>query len=81
MAFHNDGYITPIIGDLIEVGVDILNPVQLKCIDPAEIKEKFGGRLCFMGIIDEQETLPLGTIDNLKKEILERVTTVGYNGV
>jgi len=35
IAFHSDGYIAPIIGDLIEVGVDILNPIQPKCLDPA----------------------------------------------
>lgn len=80
VAFHSDGFITPIISDLIEVGVDILNPVQPKCMDPSEIKEKFGKDLCFMGTIDEQETLPFGTIDVLKKEILERITKVGYNG-
>lgn len=80
VAFHSDGYITPIISDLIEVGVDILNPVQPKCMDPVEIKEKFGKDLCFMGTIDEQETLPFGTVNDLKKEILERIQTVGYNG-
>jgi uroporphyrinogen decarboxylase len=80
VAFHSDGFVTPIISDLIEVGVDILNPVQPKCMDPAEIKEKFGKDLCFMGTIDEQETLPFGTVDDLKKEILERIQTVGYNG-
>jgi len=66
--------------DLIEVGIDILNPVQPKCMNPAEIKEKFSKGLCFMGTIDEQEILPFGTIDDLKKEILERITKVGYNG-
>lgn len=80
IAFHSDGYIMPIINDLIEVGVDILNPVQPKCMNPAEIKERFGKELCFMGTIDEQETLPFGTTDDLKKEILERITKVGYNG-
>jgi len=80
IAFHSDGFITPIISDLIEIGVDILNPVQPKCMDPAEIKEEFGKDLCFMGTIDEQETLPFGSIDDLKKEILKRVRTVGYNG-
>ena len=80
VAFHSDGYITPIINDLIEVGVDILNPVQPKCMDPEEIKKSFGEKLCFMGTIDEQETLPFGTIDDLKKEILQRIKTVGYNG-
>lgn len=80
IAFHSDGYITPIINDLIDVGVDILNPVQPKCMDPGLIKKKFGKELCFMGTIDEQETLPFGTIEDLKKEILERVKKVGYNG-
>ena len=80
IAFHSDGYITPVIEDLIEVGVDILNPVQPKCMDPGEIKSKFGDRLCFMGTIDEQEVLPFGTIEDLKKEIDIRLKTVGYNG-
>ncbi|MBN1298312.1 MAG: hypothetical protein JW997_01345, partial [Actinobacteria bacterium] len=80
IAFHSDGYITPIIQDLIEVGVDILNPVQPKCMDPKEIKKRFGDRLCFMGTIDEQEVLPFGSIEDLKKEIDTRISTVGYNG-
>ena len=80
VAFHSDGYITPIINDLIEVGVDILNPIQPKCMNPSDIKERFGKDLCFMGTIDEQETLPFGTINDLEKEILERITKVGYNG-
>ncbi|MCG9479687.1 MAG: hypothetical protein K9H14_05695 [Actinomycetia bacterium] len=80
IAFHSDGYIMPIIDDLIEVGVDILNPVQPKCMDPAQIKERFGKHLCFMGTIDEQETLPFATIEALKEEILTRIQTVGYNG-
>ncbi len=80
IAFHSDGYITPIIEDLIEVGVDILNPVQPKCMDPKEIKDKFGDRLCFMGTIDEQEVLPFGSIADLKNEIDTRISTVGYDG-
>lgn len=80
IAFHSDGYITPIINDLIEVGVDILNPVQPKCMNPAEIKDKYGEKLCFMGTIDEQEVLPFGTIDDLAKEIDLRIGTIGYNG-
>ena len=80
IAFHSDGYITPVIDDLIEVGVDILNPVQPKCMDPKEIKERFGDRLSFMGTIDEQQVLPFGTIEDLKYEIDTRLKTVGYNG-
>jgi uroporphyrinogen decarboxylase len=80
MAFHSDGYITPIIEDLIDVGVDILNPIQPKCMNPEKIKNQFGDRLCFMGTIDEQETLPFGSIADLKNEIDTRFKTVGYNG-
>ncbi len=80
IAFHSDGYITPVIEDLIEVGVDILNPVQPRCMDPKEIKDRFGDRLSFMGTIDEQEVLPFGTIEDLKNEIDLRLETVGYNG-
>ncbi|MHB1375871.1 MAG: uroporphyrinogen decarboxylase family protein [Candidatus Humimicrobiaceae bacterium] len=80
IAFHSDGYITPIIEDLIEVGVDILNPVQPKSMNPKEIKDKFGGHLCFMGTIDEQEVLPFGNIEDLRNEIDTRLETVGFNG-
>lgn len=80
IAFHSDGYIKPIIDDLIEIGVDILNPVQPKCMDPKDIKDRFGDRLCFMGTVDEQEVLPFGTIQDLKVEIDTRIKTVGYNG-
>ncbi len=80
IAFHSDGYIVPIIDDLIEIGVDILNPVQPKCMDPKIIKDNFGSKLCFMGTIDEQETLPFGTIEDLKIEIDERIETVGKSG-
>ena len=80
IAFHSDGYITPIIEDLIEIGVDILNPVQPKCMDPKEIKDRFGNYISFMGTIDEQEVLPFGSIEDLKIEIDNRIENVGYNG-
>lgn len=80
VAFHSDGYIIPVINDLIEIGVDILNPVQPNCMDPAMVKKEFGNKLCFMGTIDEQRTLPFGTIEDLKKEIDNRIETVGKGG-
>ena len=80
IAFHSDGYIVPIIDDLVEVGVDILNPVQPKCMDTKMIKEKFGKRLCFMGTVDEQETLPFRTIEDLRVELEERIRTIGKGG-
>lgn len=80
VAYHSDGNILPIIPELIEVGVDILNPIQPACMDPAEIKRQFGDRLCFWGSIDEQHTLPYGTPEDVRQEVLLRLRTIGKGG-
>lgn len=80
VAYHSDGYITPIIPELAEIGVDILNPLQPACVDPAKVKREFGDKLCFWGSIDEQYTLPFGTPDEVREEVLNRLRTVGKGG-
>lgn len=80
VAYHSDGDFRRIIPELIEIGLDVLNPVQPRCMDPAEIKTQYGDRLCFWGTIDEQRTLPFGTPDDVRAEVLERLTTVGRGG-
>lgn len=60
VVMHSDGYITEIIEDLIEIGVDAIN-AQLFCMDMDELEEKFGGRICFWGEIDRQYILPFGS--------------------
>jgi len=80
VAYHSDGMILPIVPDLIEIGLDILNPIQPKSMDPAKVKEKFGDRLCFWGTIDEQETLPFGTPGDVRAEVLLRLETIGRDG-
>jgi uroporphyrinogen decarboxylase len=80
VAYHSDGMIAPIIPELIEIGVDVLNPIQPACMDPAQIKRQFGDKLCFWGSIDEQHTLPFGTPADVQREILERLNTIGKNG-
>jgi uroporphyrinogen-III decarboxylase len=72
--------IDPIIPELIDIGVDVLNPIQPACMDPAQIKRQFGDKLCFWGSIDEQHTLPFGTPADVQREILERLNTIGKNG-
>lgn len=79
-AYHSDGMIEPIIPDLIEVGLDVLNPVQPASMDPAALKRKYGESLCFWGSIDEQKTLPFGTPEDVRREVRQRVETVGKNG-
>lgn len=68
---HSDGYITEIIEDLIEVGVDAINS-QLFCMDMAELGKKYKGRISFWGEIDRQDLLPNAG----KKEIKEAVEQV-----
>jgi uroporphyrinogen decarboxylase len=79
--FHSDGNIEPIIGDLIEVGVDILNPVQPECMDPATLKRQYGDRLSFWGTIGTQSTMPHGTPDEVRRVVKERIETVGPEGL
>jgi len=78
--YHSDGNIEEIIPGLIEAGVDVLNPVQPECMDPAEIKEKYGDKLSFWGTIGTQTTMPFATPEEVKREVKLRVETVGKNG-
>lgn len=80
VAYHSDGDIRLIIPDLIEIGLDVLNPVQPACMDPAWVKKEFGDRLCFWGTIDEQHTLPFGSAEEVREQVLERIKTVGAGG-
>jgi len=80
VAYHSDGMIYPIIPELIEIGVDVLNPIQPACMDPARIKREFGDKLCFWGSIDEQHTLPFGKPAEVRQEVITRLKTVGKNG-
>ncbi len=80
IAYHTDGYVEPVIGDLIEIGVDVLHPVQPASMDPAALKRKFGDHLCFMGSIDVQRTLPFGSPDDVRREVAERLRTIGKGG-
>lgn len=80
VAYHSDGNILAIVPELIEIGLDILNPIQPACMDPSHLKRTFGDRLCFWGSIDEQYTLPLGTPQQVRRETLERLGTLGRGG-
>jgi uroporphyrinogen decarboxylase len=80
VAYHSDGNIYPIIPDLIEIGLDVLNPVQPACMDPARLKQEFGDRLCFWGSMDEQHTLPFGAPADVRSQVLERLETLGKDG-
>jgi uroporphyrinogen decarboxylase len=80
VAYHSDGVIYPIIPELIEIGLDVLNPVQPACMDPVKLKQEYGHKLCFWGSLDEQHTLPFGKPDDVKNEVLQRLQTLGKGG-
>jgi uroporphyrinogen decarboxylase len=78
--YHSDGDPSAIIPDLIEVGVTILNPVQPECIDPVEVKRKYGDRLALWGTIGTQTTMPFGTPVDVRREVRQRIETLGGDG-
>ncbi|HXG24977.1 MAG TPA: uroporphyrinogen decarboxylase family protein [Chthonomonadales bacterium] len=78
--YHSDGNVTEIVPDLIEIGVDILNPVQSECMDVVTLKRLYGDHLSFWGTIGTQTTLPFGTPEDVRREVKTRVETVGVGG-
>lgn len=80
IAYHSDGNIYPIIDELVEMGLDILNPVQPKCMNPYYLKKRYGRNLSFWGTIDIQETLPFGTPEEVEKEVKERIKHMAPGG-
>ena len=69
VAYHCCGALRPIIPDLIEMGIDVLNPVQCACpgMDPLELKREYGRDLAFMGGVDTQGVLPHGSADDVRR--------------
>jgi uroporphyrinogen decarboxylase len=69
LAYHCCGALRPIIADLVEMGLDVLNPIQCNCpgMDPLELKREFGAALSFMGGVDTQELLPHGTVAEVQR--------------
>ena len=82
IAYHSCGALREIIPDLIEMGVDVLNPVQCNCVgmDPLDLKREFGEKLAFMGGVDTQELLPHGSAADVARateRLLEGMTAGG----
>jgi len=82
VIYHCDGAIYPLVGDFIEIGVDVLNPVQVsaKGVDTDKLKQEFGDRLSFWGGIDTSSVLPRGTIEEVKNEVQKRIEHLGKGG-
>lgn len=81
--YHSDGNVYALLNDLIEVGVDLLNPVQVSAGDmgdTARLKREYGDRLSFCGAIDTQTVLPHGTTDDVRAEVRRRIRDLAPGG-
>jgi len=80
---HSCGSVVALLPDIVEAGFDILNPVQCSAagMDAATLKDRFGGRLTFWGGgVDTQQTLPFGTPEDVRREVLQRIAIFGRGG-
>jgi uroporphyrinogen-III decarboxylase len=83
VLMHTDGAIFPLIPSIIEMGVDILNPIQTSAtgMDAEILKDKFGDRLVFWGgSLDCQKTLPFGTPEEVRREVAQHVRALAPGG-
>jgi uroporphyrinogen decarboxylase len=77
---HSCGNIVPIVGDLIDAGLDVLHPIQPEAMDIAELKRKFGARLTLCGGIRTQDLLPHGTPQEVRSEVQRTRDVMGKGG-
>jgi uroporphyrinogen decarboxylase len=79
---HNDGNITRILPDMIELGIDVLNPIQWRAggMDRESLKKQYGDKLVFHGAVDNQYTLPFGTVAEVRQEVADNLRILGDGG-
>lgn len=78
--YHSDGNVMDIIEDLIEIGVNILNPVQPECMDLALLKREYGSRLVFDGAVGTQSVMPFGTPEQVRDTVRRMKDLLGAGG-
>ncbi len=80
IQYHSCGYVTPLIGELIDAGVDVLNPVQPECMDFAEVHSELGGAISFNGTIGTQTTMPFGSPVEVRETVARHLEIAGDRG-
>jgi uroporphyrinogen decarboxylase len=82
VMYHSDGAIAPILDELVEIGMDVFNPVQpnVPGHEPEALKARLGDRLSFWGAIDQQYLLPNGTRDEIERDIAHKIDILGAGG-
>lgn len=79
---HSDGAIRKIIPDMIEAGIDVLNPIQWRCkgMEREALKRDFGAKLIFHGGVDNQHTLAFGSVEEVRREVMDNLRILGEGG-
>jgi len=82
VMFHSCGGVAPLMDDFVEMGVEILNPVQVAArgMDTAALKQRYGQCIAFWGAVDTQNVLPFGSADDVRTEVLRRIAELGAGG-
>jgi uroporphyrinogen decarboxylase len=81
VLYHSDGSIEPIVGDLVEIGVNALNPLQPEYMNAARIRRRFGPRLALWGTVGRHTMFAHGTPDEIRQEVRLRISTLGRAGL
>ena len=79
---HSDGAVRRIIPDMIEAGIDVLNPIQWRCrgMEREGLKRDFGDKLIFHGGVDNQYTLAFGSVEEVRREVIDNLRILGAGG-
>jgi uroporphyrinogen decarboxylase len=78
--FHSDGNCTEAMDDLVDCGFHAFNPIQPNAMDIVEVKKKWGDKVCLIGNLNLDSTLTLGTPEDVRAEVYERIRTIGPGG-
>ena len=78
--FHSDGAMQAVIPDLIEIGFDIVDPLQPECMDVVALKRRYGARITFHSTLSSQRTLPFGSVEDVRAEVRARIRELGQTG-
>lgn len=80
IKYHTDGNPGKLIDEFIEIGIELLNPIQPECIEPEYVKQKYGDRLSFDGTLGTQTVMPFGNSKDVEEECKKLIKTCAYNG-
>ena len=80
VVYHTCGYVEPLIRDLMEAGIDVLNPIQPECMDAERIIKEYGDELSFHGALGTQSIMPFGTPEEIRKQTFKLMDIAGDKG-